>query len=235
MTKGTFYGVGTGPGDPQLVTRRAWSLIESAQVIAYPAPDSGESFARSIVAEAIPDEAVEIPMVVPMRSGRAPAQSIYDRGAEDIAAHLDAGRDVVVLCEGDPLFYGSFMYLLVRLRDEYPVEIVPGVNSLSACAAAQAHPLVARSDILTVLPGTLDDAALGEAIDSADAVAIMKIGRHMPRLRALVSARGLAGKALYTSHASLSHQQVLRLEDAPDDAPYFSMILIYKGDDPWIS
>ena len=235
MAKGTFYGVGTGPGDPQLVTRRAWSLIESAAVIAYPASDSGESFARSIVAEAIAEDAVEIPMVVPMRSGRAPAQEIYDEGAAEIAAHLDAGRDVVVLCEGDPLFYGSFMYLLVRLRDAYPVEIVPGVNSLSACAAAQTHPLVARSDILTVLPGTLDDAALGDAIERADAVAIMKIGRHMPRLRALITARGLADKALYTSHASLPHEQALRLEDAPDDAPYFSMILIYKGDDPWIS
>ncbi|MED5352572.1 MAG: precorrin-2 C(20)-methyltransferase, partial [Pseudomonadota bacterium] len=192
MTTGTLYGVGTGPGDPQLVTRRAWSLVESAQVIAYPAPDSGESFARSIVAEAISPDAVEIPMVVPMRTGRAPAQSIYDKGAGDIAAHLAAGRDVVLLCEGDPLFYGSFMYLLVRLRDDFPVEIVPGVTSLSACAAAQSHPLVARSDILTVLPATLDDAALTDAIGRAEAVAIMKIGRHMPRLRALLGALGLA-------------------------------------------
>ena len=210
MTTGTLYGVGTGPGDPQLVTRRAWSLVESAQVIAYPAPDSGESFARSIVAEAISPDAVEIPMVVPMRTGRAPAQSIYDKGAGDIAAHLAAGRDVVLLCEGDPLFYGSFMYLLVRLRDDFPVEIVPGVTSLSACAAAQSHPLVARSDILTVLPATLDDAALTDAI-------------------------GRAEQARYTSHASLPHQRALALGDAPDDAPYFSMILVYKGDDPWIS
>lgn len=235
MTTGTLYGVGTGPGDPQLVTRRAWSLVESAQVIAYPAPDSGESFARSIVAEAISPDAVEIPMVVPMRTGRAPAQSIYDKGAGDIAAHLAAGRDVVLLCEGDPLFYGSFMYLLVRLRDDFPVEIVPGVTSLSACAAAQSHPLVARSDILTVLPATLDDAALTDAIGRAEAVAIMKIGRHMPRLRALLGALGLVEQARYTSHASLPHQRVLALGDAPDDAPYFSMILVYKGDDPWIS
>ena len=96
MTTGTLYGVGTGPGDPQLVTRRAWSLVESAQVIAYPAPDSGESFARSIVAEAISPDAVEIPMVVPMRTGRAPAQSIYDKGAGDIAAHLAAETGTTV-------------------------------------------------------------------------------------------------------------------------------------------
>jgi len=232
---GRLIGVGTGPGDPQLVTRRAWALIEGARVIAYPAPDTGTSFARSIVAEAIAGDAVEIPMIMPMRPGRAPAQSVYDDAATAIGGHLAAGRDVIVLCEGDPLFYGSFMYLLVRLRDSYPVEIVPGVNSLSACAAAQAHPLVARSDVLTVLPGTLDDDALAAAIGAADAVAIMKIGRHMPRLRALVDRLGLTGHALYTSHASLPHERALALSDAPDDAPYFSMILIYKGDDPWIS
>jgi len=234
MTTGRLIGVGTGPGDPQLVTRRAWALVENARVIAYPAPDSGTSFARSIVAEAISEDAIEIPMIVPMRPGRAPAQSIYDDAAAAIGEHLAAGQDVVVLCEGDPLFYGSFMYLLVRLRDRCQVEIVPGVNSLSACAAAQAHPLVARSDVLTVLPGTLDDAALAAAISAADAVAIMKIGRHMPRLRALVARLGLADKALYTSHASLPHERALTLAEAPDDAPYFSMILIYKGDDPWI-
>ena len=235
MTKGRLIGVGTGPGDPQLVTRRAWALVEAARVIAYPAPDSGTSFARSIVAEAISADAVEIPMIVPMRPGRAPAQSIYDDAAAAIGAHLAEGRDVVVLCEGDPLFYGSFMYLFVRLRDAYSVEIVPGVNSLSACAAAQVHPLVARSDVLTVLPGTLDDDALAAAIDAADAVAIMKIGRHMARLRALLERLGLAGTALYTSHASLPHEMALPLAEAPDEAPYFSMILIYKGDDPWIS
>ena len=235
MIKGRLIGVGTGPGDPQLVTRRAWALVEAARVIAYPAPDTGESFARSIMAEAITDKAVEIPIIVPMRPGRVPAQSIYDDAAVAIAAHLEAGQDVIVLCEGDPLFYGSFMYLLVRLRDDYPVEIVPGVTSLAACAAAQAHPLAARSDVLTVLPGTLDDEALAVAIDAADAVAIMKIGRHMPRLRALLERLGLAAAALYTSHASLPHQRALPLAEAPDDAPYFSMILIYKGDDPWIS
>jgi len=235
MTKGCLIGVGTGPGDPQLVTRRAWALVESAQVIAYPAPDTGTSFARSIMADAISQHAIEIPMIVPMRPGRAPAQSIYDAAAETIAGHLAAGQDVVVLCEGDPLFYGSFMYLLVRLRDSYPVQIVPGVTSLSACTAAQARPLVARSDVLSVLPGTMDDDQLAAAIGAADAVAIMKVGRHMPRLRALLQRLGLVGSALYTSHASLPHEQALPLAEAPDEAPYFSMILIYKGDDPWIS
>lgn len=233
MTKGTLYGVGTGPGDPQLVTRIAWSLIESAKVIAYPAPDDGVSFARSIVADAISADAIEIPMVVPMRSGRMPAQSIYDQGAEAIKTHLDAGRDVIVLCEGDPLFYGSFMYLLARLRD-YDIEIIPGITSMTACAAAEAHPLVARNDILTVLPAPLDDATLEAGIKSAEAVVIMKVGRHLPRIRSLFDRLGYGETARYVSHASLPYQNCHKLSDAPDDAPYFSMIILYKGDDPWL-
>lgn len=233
MTIGTLYGVGTGPGDPQLVTRIAWSLIESAKVIAYPAPDDGVSFARSIVADAISADAIEIPMVVPMRSGRMPAQSIYDQGAEVIKTHLDAGRDVIVLCEGDPLFYGSFMYLLARLRD-YDIEIIPGITSMTACAAAEAHPLVARNDILTVLPAPLDDATLEAGIKSAEAVVIIKVGRHLPRIRSLFDRLGYGETARYVSHASLPHQNCHKLSDAPDDAPYFSMIILYKGDDPWL-
>jgi precorrin-2/cobalt-factor-2 C20-methyltransferase len=235
MTIGKLYGIGTGPGDPELITRKAWRLIAAAKVVAYPAPDTGQSFARSIVAEVIDPDAVEIPMIVPMRTGRAPAQSIYDDGAAAIAAHLDGGRDVVVLCEGDPLFYGSFMYLLSRLKSEYEVEIVPGVTSLTACAAAHAHPLVARNDILTILPGPLDDDVLENGIKAAEAVAIMKIGRHMPRIKALFERLGFVQKALYVSHASLGHQTQMPLAKAPDEAPYFSMILLYKGDDPWIS
>lgn len=235
MKKGVLYGVGTGPGDPDLVTRRAWKLIEEATVIAYPAPDHGESFARSIVSAAIAPGAVEIAMVVPMRTGRDPAQSIYDDGAAAIAQHLDAGSDVVVLCEGDPLFYGSFMYVLARLRPDYDVEIVPGVTSVTACAAAHAHPLVARNDVMTILPGPLDDAQLTQYISNADGVAIMKVGRHMARLKALFVQLGYLEKALYVSHASLGHQTRMSLADAPDEAPYFSMIILYKGDDPWIN
>ena len=233
MSAGRLYGVGTGPGDPHLVTRRAWSLIETAKVIAYPAPDNGVSFARSIVADAISTDAIEIPMVVPMRTGRMPAQSIYDQGAEAIRMHLDAGRDVVVLCEGDPLFYGSFMYLLARLRD-YKVEIIPGITSMTACAAVEAYPLVARNDTLTILPAPLDDERLEAGIKAAEAVVIIKVGRHLGRIRSLFDRLGYAETARYVSHASLPHQTCHKLSDAPEDAPYFSMIILYKGDDPWL-
>lgn len=234
MTKGKLFGIGTGPGDPELVTRKAWRLVENADVIAYPSAEGTGSFARSIVADAIKQDAVEIEMPVPMVSGRAPAQEIYDEGAEAIRGHLLAGRDVVVLCEGDPLFYGSFMYILARLREDFPTEIIPGVTSMTACAAAHNHALVARNDVLTVLPGTLSDHELGAQIDATEAAVIMKIGRHLGRIRDLLMARGLADKALYVSHASLPHENAVKLSDAPDTAPYFSMILLYKGNDPWI-
>ena len=234
MTKGKLIGVGTGPGDPELVTRKAWAAVAAAKVIAYPAPDSGISFSRSIVSDAITEGAVEIPMIVPMRIGRAPAQAIYDEGAKQIKDKLDEGFDVVVLCEGDPLFFGSFMYILARLRDDYDVEIIPGITAMTACASAIHHPLVAREDMMSIMPATMSDDDLRQAISSAQGVAIMKVGRHISRLRALLDDMGLLDEAYYISHASLPHQNACKLKDAPEDAPYFSMVLLYKGNDEWL-
>lgn len=234
MASGILYGISTGPGDPELVTRKAWAITSRAEVIAYPSTEDGDSFARRIMDGAIAPGAIEIKMPVPMVSGRAPAQSIYDKGAEEIRKHLKAGRDVAVLCEGDALFYGSFMYILARLRDDFAVEIIPGVTSMTACAAVHRHGLVARNDVLVVLPAPLDDEALSAQIDAGDAVAIIKIGRHFERIKNLLTAKGLAEGALYVSHASLPHEQVMPLNQAPENVPYFSMILLYKGDDPWI-
>ncbi len=231
---GTLYGIGLGPGAPDLMTLRAHRLISGAKVVAYPAPDSGESFARSIAADAIPADAVEIPMVVPMRVERFPAQEVYADAASKIATHLDSGSDVVVLCEGDPFFYGSFMYLFARLSEGYAVEIVPGVSSLAGCSAALQRPLVARNDVLTVLPGPLPDDQLRARIDSSDAVAIMKVGRHLARLKTLLADMDLLDRAGYVERASLENQRVLPLSGADETAPYFSMILISKGSDPWL-
>ena len=234
MNKGKLIGVGTGPGDPELVSRKAWARISEARVIAYPAANSGTSFARSIVAEAISDDVIEIEMKLPMRTGRQPAQDSYDEGAAAISAALDEGHDVVVLCEGDPLFYGSFMYILARLRPNYEVEVIPGITAMTACASAMAHPLVAREDMMTIMPATMSDDELRKAITASQGVAIMKVGRHISRLRALLSEMSCLDRAVYVSHASLPNQMSCALVDAPDDAPYFSMILLYKGDDPWI-
>lgn len=231
---GILYGVGLGPGDPDLMTLKAHRLISGARVIAYPAPDSGDSFARSIAAQALPEGVREIPIVVPMRVDRFPAQEIYDKAAAEIAAVLDTGEDVVTLCEGDPFFFGSFMYLFERLSDRFAIEVVPGVTSLTACAAQLRRPLTARNDVLTVIPGPLPDVDIRQKIEEAQAVAIMKVGRHLPRLKALLDKMGLLDKAGYVERASLPEQKVHRLVDLEvDSAPYFSMILIYKGDEAW--
>ena len=223
---GILYGVGLGPGAPDLMTLRAARLIESASVVAYPTLAGADSFARAIAADLIAKNAQEIVMDVPMSVERAPAQAAYDKGAAEIAAALDAGQDVVCLCEGDPFFYGSFMYLFARLSDRYRVEVVPGVTSITACAASAGLPLAARNERLTVLPGPLPEAELRARIDGAESVVIMKVGRHLAKIRAVIADLGLTASAVYVERATLPQEVVLPLAEAPEKAPYFSMILL---------
>lgn len=231
---GKLFGVGLGPGDPELMTLRAHRLISGARVVAYPTLAGGESFARAIAAGVIAPGAREIVMDVPMTVERAPAQAAYDRGAAEIAEALDVGDDVVCLCEGDPFFYGSFMYLFARLSGRYEVEVVPGVTSIAACAARAGRPLVARNERLTVLPGPLPEAELRARIEGAESVAIMKVGRHLAKIRAVIDDLGLTAQAVYVERASLPEEVVCSLAQAPEKAPYFSMILLTKGADPWL-
>ena len=229
---GTLYGVGVGPGDPELITLKAHRLISQAKVIAYPAADHGVSFARQIVSDFISENCHEIPMIIPMRSERFPAQTVYDRAAERIAVHLDEGQDVVTICEGDPFFYGSFMYLFARLVERFRTQIVPGVSSLNACTAAAMRPLCARNEVLTVIPSTLPASELKSLLAQGGATAILKVGRHLPVLREVIEKAGLAARAVFVAHASLPYQSVLPLAEAPETAPYFSMVLI-AGTDPY--
>ncbi len=233
-SRGTLYGVGLGPGAPDLMTLRAARLIEGADIVAYPTLAGGESFARAIASDLIKPNAVEFVMDVPMSVERQPAQDAYDAGALAIADALEAGRDVVCLCEGDPFFYGSFMYIFARLADRFDVQIVPGVTSVTACAASARMPLAARNERLTVLPGPLPEDALRDRIAGAESVVIMKVGRHLAKIRGVIDALGLMDDAVYVERATLPTEVVLPLADAPEKAPYFSMILLTKGADPWL-
>lgn len=231
---GILYGLGLGPGDPELLTLKAHRILSTVPVVAYPAPDTGPSFARQIAAPYLSFHQVEVPIVVPMRVDRFPAQEIYDEAADTLARHLDSGLDVAVLCEGDPFFYGSFMYLFERLSARFATEIVPGVSSMMASAAALGRPLAARNDVLSVVPGPLEDAVMEARIAAAGAVAIIKVGRHFSRIRALIARMGLTAQAGYVERVSLAEQRILPLADVSEDvAPYFSMILIYKGGEGW--
>ncbi|MEM1049834.1 MAG: precorrin-2 C(20)-methyltransferase [Pseudomonadota bacterium] len=234
MTTGTLFGVGVGPGDPDLLTLKAHRLISGAAVIAYPAPEGGESFARAIVADVIPAGTPEVRISVPMTVARFPAREVYDKAAADIAGHLEAGRDVVVLCEGDPFFYGSFMYLYERLADRYPTEIVPGVSSLMTCAARFGRPLAARNDVLRIIPAPLPEDRLAEEIAASDAAAIIKVGRHYEKVRRVIDRLGLVMCCGYVERASLPAEIVKPLNSVNGhDVPYFSMILLYKGAEEW--
>ncbi|RIX99077.1 precorrin-2 C(20)-methyltransferase [Aureimonas flava] len=231
---GRLIGIGLGPGDPELLTLKAVRLMRAAPVIAYPLAEGGESLARAIAAPHLPGGQDEIAIPLCMSADRAPGQGAYDRAAPRIAAALEAGRDVAVLCEGDPLFYGSFLQLLARLGPRHPVEIVPGVSSVMAAAARARHPLSARADRFAVLPATLPDGALRAAIEAAESVAILKLGRHFARVKALIEDMGLTGRATYAERVGQPGERVLPLGETGGAAPYFALILIYRGAEPAI-
>jgi precorrin-2/cobalt-factor-2 C20-methyltransferase len=224
-TTGRLYGLGVGPGDPELLTLKALRLLRQTPVIAYPATQDGASFARSIVAAWIGAHQREIAIPFPMRPGPLPV-SIYEAGAAALAAELDRGRDVALLCQGDPFFYGSFINLFSRLAGPYRIEIVPGVSSLTACAAAAAVPLVSRNEALAVIPATLDEGQIAARLAEADIAAIVKLGRHVAKVRRVLDRLGLLDRAVYIEHATLPTQRIAPLDCVdPAKAPYFSMAL----------
>jgi precorrin-2/cobalt-factor-2 C20-methyltransferase len=231
---GTLYGLGIGPGDPELITVKALRLLRAAPVVAYPAPETGESLARVIVASLLSGGQSEIAIRVPLLVERFPAQEVYDRASVELGEHLTAGRDVAVLCEGDPFFYGSFMYLFARMAERFPVEVVPGVSSLTACAAVLGAPLAARNDVLSVVPAPLDEAELKARLSSGDATAIIKVGRHFEKVRRVLDELGLSERARYIERATMASQRILPLDSVvPGDVPYFSMVLLHKRGAAW--
>ena len=230
----TLYGLGIGPGDPELITLKALNILQRVPVLAYPAPDKGDSLARAIVASHLPGNQTEIIIRMPMVLERFPAQAVYDQAALDLGAHLDAGRDVAVLCEGDPFFYGSFMYLFARMNDRHRVEVIPGVSSLTACAAALDAPLAARNDVLTVVPATLDEQHLKQRLEDCDAAAIIKVGRHVAKVHKVLEELGLTAVSRYVEHATMTSESVRPLADVDaSSAPYFSMVLVHRRGLAW--
>ncbi len=232
-TPGTLYGLGVGPGDPELITLKALRLLQAAPVIAYPAPEHGDSLARAIAAPHLAGGQTEIVIRMPLDAGRFPIDAVYDQAAREVADHLEAGRDVAALCEGDPFFYGSFMYLFGRLAGRHRVEVVPGVSSLLACAAALGSPLAARDDTLVVVPATLPEATLDARLANVDAAAVIKIGRHVDKLRRVLDRHGLLAGARYIEHATMADQRILPFAEVGDRVPYFSMVVVHARGAAW--
>jgi precorrin-2/cobalt-factor-2 C20-methyltransferase len=224
---GTLYGVGVGPGDPELMTVKAWRLISTAKIIAYLAANGGESTARAIAKPFIADDAEEIAIDMPMRVDPEAGQAAYDKGAKSIAARLAVGADVVMLCEGDPFFYGSFMYIFQRLATQFKTVVVPGVTSIAASAAELGQPLCARDDVLKILPATLGAEKLREELSSAQSAAIIKVGRHFGKVKQVLQSLKVEGRATAVSHATQDQQVILPVAEITSDAlPYFTTIIV---------
>lgn len=229
---GVLYGLGLGPGDPDLVTVKAAAILADVPVIAYVSPlrngEPAPSFARAIADKHLGAEKTEIAIPIAMLDDPAPGQRAYDAASKEIAAHLEAGRDVAVLCEGDPLLYGSFMYVLERLKENHDAVTVPGVSSLGAAAAAANLPLVSRHESLALIPATLPVEEIKSRLQGAEAASLFKVGRNISKLKKLVRDLGCMEGAVYVERASLPEGRVMTLADAPDEAPYFSMVLLTR-------
>lgn len=233
--KGRLFGLGVGPGDPELITLKALRLLRAAPVVAYHAARGKKGNALSIVEEYLTAEQQLVPLIYPVTTEILPAHMNYDAIVSDfygditrlLREHLDAGRDVAVIAEGDPFFYGSFMYIHDRLAEHYETVVVPGVCSILGGAAVLGAPLVYRNQTLTVLSGVLEADELKSRLANTEAAAIMKLGKNLDKVRAVISELGLMHRALYVERATMDAQRILPLSEVdPSSSPYFSLILV---------
>ncbi|BAI90868.1 precorrin-2 C(20)-methyltransferase [Arthrospira platensis NCB002] len=227
MTKlGRLYGLGIGPGDPELLTLKAHRILTTVPVIAYPSLENGKVLARAIVADFISPDQIEIPIPLPFSVQRS-SQPYYDIGAEKIAEHLSEGRDVAVLCLGDPMLYGTFMYIFNRLSGRFAIEVIPGISSVMASAAMLGVPITYRNDVFTILPATLEADILRDRLSVADAAAIMKLGRHFAKVYQILQDLGLLQRALYIERATWKNQAIIPITEVDHNSvTYWSLILV---------
>jgi precorrin-2/cobalt-factor-2 C20-methyltransferase len=233
--RGRLYGIGVGPGDPELLTLKALRLIEAAPVVAYFVAKGKKGNAFGIVEAYLRETQLREPLVYPVTTEtlapplcyEAIIADFYDTAATIVAGHLDAGRDVAVICEGDPFFYGSYMYLHDRLAPRFDVEVVPGVCSMLGGAAVLGAPLVYRNQSLSVLSGVLPEDELRRRLADADAAVIMKLGRNFDKVRRVLEELGLAARALYVERATMTNQRIVPLAQVdPMASPYFSLLVV---------
>lgn len=224
-----------GPGDPELLTVKATKILAASPVVAFFAKKGSRGVARGIVDRWIGAGCLELPLAYPLTteiSFRDPIYAkalheFYAQAAKTVAAHLLEGRDVALVCEGDPLFYGSFIHLHAELKNRFAVEIVPGITGMAGCWCAAQIPIACGDDVFTVLPATLRPAELVRHLETSDAVVFIKIGANLAKVRMAVSAAGRLADAVYVEHGTSTDQKISRLaEKIEDDAPYFALIVV---------
>jgi precorrin-2/cobalt-factor-2 C20-methyltransferase len=230
-----LIGVGVGPGDPELMTLKACRALRDADVVAHFAKAGGPSHARDIAAGHLRPGVAELPLAFPVtveipKDSAAYGTAVgdfYDGCARAVAAHLEAQRSVAVICEGDPLFYGSYMHLHVRLAGRYPTEVIAGVTGMSGCWSAAGAPIAQGNDVFTVLPGTLPETELARRLAETDAAVVMKLGRNLPKVRRALACAGRLDGAVYVERGTMADAVLMRLADKADDcAPYFAVVLV---------
>jgi precorrin-2/cobalt-factor-2 C20-methyltransferase len=232
---GKLIGVGVGPGDPDLLTLKAVRALKTADVVAHFAKAGNASNARAIALQFFRPGLAELPLLYPITT-EAPAgdaayqsaiQSFFDESATRVAVHLEAGRTVAVLSEGDPLFFGSYMHLHIRLMKRYPTDVIPGVTGMSGCWSAAGLPLVQGDDVLTVLPATLSETELTRRFRQNEPTVVMKVGRNLPKLRRALITAGRLTHAVYVERGTMEHEKLMPMMEKEDDsAPYFAIVLV---------
>jgi precorrin-2/cobalt-factor-2 C20-methyltransferase len=230
-----LIGVGVGPGDPELLTLKALRALREADVVAHFAKSGNASNARAIAASHFKPGVTELALLYPVTTEipkDTPAYcgkvgEFFDGCAAAVAAHLDAQRSVAVICEGDPLFYGSYMHLHVRLAPRYSTEVIAGVTGMSGCWSAIGSPIAQGDHVFTVLPATLPEGELARRLADADAAVVMKLGRNLAKVRRALDRAGRLGRAIYVERGTMADAVAMRLADkAGDCAPYFAIVLV---------
>lgn len=232
---GRLYGVGTGPGDPELLTLKAVRALGEVDVLAFFAKAGRSGNGRKIVEGLLKPDMLELPLYYPVTTEidkdhdeyKRQITAFYDASAAAVAEHLSAGRTVAILSEGDPMFYGSYMHLHVRLADRFPTEVIPGITAMSGCWSLSGLPIVQGDDVLSVLPGTMVEEELSRRLGDTQAAVIMKVGRNLPKIRRALSSAGRLSEAIYVERGTMAESRSIRLSEKLDDtAPYFSLVLV---------
>jgi precorrin-2/cobalt-factor-2 C20-methyltransferase len=236
---GTLIGVGVGPGDPGLLTLKAVRAIETADVVAHFAKAGSASNARNVAERFLRAGVPELELLYPITDPEPPVyaamiRQFFDESAAAVAAHLEAGRTVAVLSEGDPLFFGSYLHLHVRLMKRFATEVIPGVTGMSGCWSAAQIPMAQGDDVLTVLPGTLAESELARRFGQNDPTVVMKVGRNLSKIRRALIASNRLSQAIYVERGTMKNERQMPLSDKPDDqAPYFAIVLV--GAREWVT